>query len=770
MNGPKFAATLTDAPGVPTTAPRPTMPRPPVRSAKPKTADGGDAAAVLRILTYLRLHWLMIAFCGLFLGTALACIAYSLLPAKYESYALLQVASSPTSIAQQNDPTRSKSDFVTYLKTTAQLIKSEFVLNSAMSDTKYKIADLPTLKEQDDPIKYLDEKLQVVYSEGSEVIRVVLEGKRPDDIRKIVDAVKDAYYREVVEKEIQQKATFRLKVEQARAALEDLMRMKVGKTDHSPHIVGLAGDPTLPQGPLPPLPAATGGGIPVASTVQPAAAIAEPEAARKARFNVTLQRIFGLETQIQQFPIILGEKTVEVESLRKQIDALRTGPASQESIAAAEHDPEVMELANRAKVQSDTARYLATVVTNPNSERVLRAKEQAELMDQKFKQAREEKARIIETARRQDEANKLFALLDTAQRDLRNIQERERLTKSQLETARKELNEIPPDAIKPEAEVPLVDPVKTDLMTHNDMYRLLTAQLISLGFELDSPPRVRKLQDASVPSQKDSKKQILGTAFAGMMGFVLIALGVVAFETMNRRVSSLGELTASGPSTVVGVIPWMPDGSTAKDPIKRADVNEAIDKLRSYVAQTWLSRGATTVSVTSPIGDEGKAFTAFGLASSLAQAGYKTLLLDFDLRTPTLHQFAGVSNGVGVCELLRGEFDFRRAVQSLPSGLQFVSAGKWSDEARQAAVGDRLETLLTRLKEPFDCVVLHGTALLTVAESVEIARRSEVVLLCSLYRDTRLPMLTRAAERIASMEVPYSGIVYLGATRHEALC
>jgi Mrp family chromosome partitioning ATPase len=214
----------------------------------------------------------------------------------------------------------------------------------------------------------------------------------------------------------------------------------------------------------------------------------------------------------------------------------------------------------------------------------------------------------------------------------------------------------------------------------------------------------------------------------------------------------------------------MPDGSTARDPIKRADVNEAIDKLRSFVAQTWLSRGATTVAVTSPLGDEGKSFTAFGLASSLAQAGYKTLLVDFDLRNPSLHPYAGVANGTGVCELLRGEADPRGAVVALPNGLNFLPAGKWSDEARQAAVGGRLESLLARLREPFDCVVLHGHALLTAAESVEVARRAEVVLLCTLYRETRLPLLKRAADRVAAMEVPYSGVVYLGATPNEALC
>jgi polysaccharide biosynthesis transport protein len=45
-----------------------------------------------------------------------------------------------------------------------------------------------------------------------------------------------------------------------------------------------------------------------------------------------------------------------------------------------------------------------------------------------------------------------------------------------------------------------------------------------------------------------------------------------------------------------------------------------------------------------------------------------------------------------------------------------------------------------------------------------------VVLLCALYRDTRVPMLRKATERVAAMEIPYSGVVYVGASKTEALC
>ncbi len=233
---------------------------------------------------------------------------------------------------------------------------------------------------------------------------------------------------------------------------------------------------------------------------------------------------------------------------------------------------------------------------------------------------------------------------------------------------------------------------------------------------------------------------------------------------------SLGDVKAAVPSPVVGVIPCGPKEATGRDPSKRAAANEAIDKLRAYVSQTWLSRGATAIGITSPIGDEGKAFTAFGLASSLAQAGYKTLLVDFDLREPALHTYAGVANLAGVCELLPPETDMRSAVQFLPSGLHLLPAGKWSDEARKAATGEKLENVLAKMKEPYDCVVIHGHALLTVAESVEVARRCEVVLVCARYRETATPLLKSAAERVATMEIPYTGVVYVGATEKEALC
>jgi Mrp family chromosome partitioning ATPase len=237
-----------------------------------------------------------------------------------------------------------------------------------------------------------------------------------------------------------------------------------------------------------------------------------------------------------------------------------------------------------------------------------------------------------------------------------------------------------------------------------------------------------------------------------------------------RKVSGLADLKGPGSLPVVGVVPWDPGETPVVDPARRILAGETLDRLRSYVTQAWIARGATKVAVTSPVADEGKAYTAFGLANSLAAAGHRTLLIDFDLKNPSLHTVVGAKQTPGVGDLLRNESDPGRAVVGLPGGLYLLPAGTPSDDARKACVGGNLDALLSRLTEPFDVVVIHTPGLLASAEAVELARRADAVLVCAMYRRTRTPWVKAAGERLAAMEVPFSGLVYLGATPAEALC
>lgn len=775
MTGPTFATSAAPA----ARPPAPPRPAGPVRPAAPPEADNPAA----RVLTYLRLHWLTILFCGALLGAGLAYAAWILLPPKYESVAMFRVSQGDRSVTGGEGRTASLSQFNTYVKSTASLIQTEDVYAAAMRDTKYRLSELPTIRQQKDPYKFFDEKLIVSSKEGSEIIKMTLAGENPDDVRKIVQAITDAYMKEVVYKEKDQRKDQRDAIAKAKLTLENQLRARLGLgTEAGPVVAGAQppADRVIPAGgPQPPDPNAlrpAGGGVavekqPIGAPVGPTG---ETERMQQAKFSKLNDRAVELDRQLPKLDAQIELAKEELGMRKKEYqEALDAAAPDGLEKAVRENDAEYLKAAAVAKKLVREAAAKQSEVNNPSSEAVRRAQERAEAAEVEAEKILRKKVAEANAVRRKPVEDEVQGRLKKAESILRLLSKERELAVAELARTRKELVEIPnpPEARRDQANRDRqISADATALLMLDETYASLTKRLLSADLDVNTPDRVVVQQAASTPMQKDTNKQILATVFAGALGFVAVAGLMVLLEMRARKVSSLSELKGSAPTAVVGVVPWQPDAATARDPARRAEVNEAIDKLRSYVAQTWLARGATTVTVTSPLGDEGKGFTAFGLASSLAQAGYKTLLADFDLRNPALHAYAGVGNELGVCELLRGEADFRRTIQVLPNGLHFLTAGKWTDEARQAAVGGRLEALLGRLKEPFDCVVLHGHALLTAAESVEVARRSEVVLLCALYRDTRVPLLKKATERVAAMEIPFSGVVYLGATPSEALC
>jgi succinoglycan biosynthesis transport protein ExoP len=774
MNGPTFAATSAAparSPGRPAAPPRP-----------PHKPDADNPAG--RMLAYVRLHWLTILFAGALLGAGMGYGAWVMMPPKYESYAMFRVAQVPSTVGAASDPTRPRGAFTTDVKTYATLMKNEEVYRVALMNVKYRLTELPTLKAQKDPLKFLDEKLNVSFKESSEIITLSMLGENPDDVRKIVDAVKEAYISEVINKEANLASFNKERLGTAKTTLEKLLANKGGATtaDQPNPLALMPGkDPTkpepLPAGPFPPADPPK-----VDNQVKPAGAVGEKkphepildnERMQGAKFGPLMARYMELERSLPDLGFKIAEADMNVNAIKAKLQEVLSEavPADLEK-AVRDNDPEVKQAKDKADRLRDQYTQKSAGAVNPNAPSLLRMAEEVEQADIAAETVARKKVKEADTARRKPRQDQLQMLLDAAKVEQVKLVAKFNQNKAEIERVKAELKTIPtpPEVKAQEAKERAITPSDVEVAMLQEQLKKVSTEYQIADLNASAPPRITKYQDASTPMQKESQKQVLGTVFASMLGFVLVAAVCVGLEMRTRKVTSLAELRSAAPVPVVGVVPHAPDAVSARDPIKRAEVNESIDKLRAYVAQTWLARGATTVAVTSPLGDEGKSFTAFGLASSLAQAGMKTLLVDFDLRNPALHTYAGVPNDLGVCELLRGEADFRRTIQVLPNGLHFLGGGKWSDDARQAAVGGRLEALLGRLKEPFDCVVLHADALLTVAESVEVARRSEVLLLCALYRTTRCPLLKKAADRASAMEIPYTGVVYVGATASEALC
>lgn len=773
----------------PNTAVRQAQSRPQIRPT--------DEANPFRILHYLRLHWLMILFWGTLLGGVAAYAAWTLLASKYESYALLQVSSVPAALANQNNPTQARTDFVTYLKTTAALLRSEFVLNAALRD----IGDLPTIRHQKNPIKFLDEELIVQWQDGSEVVRVAFKSHDPNDARRIVDAVQKAFMAEVIQKDVQEKQQFLRKVEEAQLELRRILERKAekplaqrdGGEGKEGKAVGAGGEaPTggggaAPAGgvgavglvpgaaPLAPAGAGGGGAAAAGAGLVPAVALLPAEPAgwdRLIRSNPTIviNKVTALIQEVERLPIEINHAHRRLAVLREKMDAIKNAPVSDLTLQLVEKDPEVIAQVQRTRQALREYEFRRHAAADPQAPKLQELKASYEAHEASLARLRKEKADALERNRRLAEAQKVAAEMEEVIRTIQRLQEQLETARALLARTERQLAQLPlGEKVSEMTDGRLYRPEWSDLDSTDGIYRRLVQQYYLTRLELDSPPRVRLIQPASTPVQRDIKKQIVGTLFAAVMGLVLVAVGVVAVESWAQRVNALQDVRQAVSCPVVGVIPGKPEDIFASSGRVRTAAVEAIDKLRGYISQAWLSRGATLVAVTSPLRDEGKSLVAVALASSLAATGRRTLLIDFDLRHPKLHRWLGTDNPQGVCELLRGETDTTATIRTLANGLHFLAAGTWSEDICAATSSERLPALLLQLKSRFDCVIIHNHALLDAAEAIEIGRRCEVLLVCCRYRETTLPLLQRAAERIQSLEIPYSGLVYVGATAAESL-
>jgi succinoglycan biosynthesis transport protein ExoP len=289
-----------------------------------------------------------------------------------------------------------------------------------------------------------------------------------------------------------------------------------------------------------------------------------------------------------------------------------------------------------------------------------------------------------------------------------------------------------------------------------------------LQLELTAPARVMPVQEAAVPMKREMKKQLLGTVAAGLIGFALVGFGVVAYESRMRRALTVADVQKATLGPIIGAIPAV-HTATGAPTADMGLAEEAIEKTRANLIQQFGSTGGKVVMVTSALTDEGRTFLARELALSFARAGGQTLLVDFDLRAPTLHEPFDVANEIGVCELLTGESDLPTAAKILPFGIALLTAGRWADVVRQYLSADRIGTVLGELRARFDYVVVNTHPILSVAETALAGRAADAVLLTVEKYESRLSLVSRAQEKIAGLAPEAFGVVVLGASRDECM-
>ncbi len=167
-----------------------------------------------------------------------------------------------------------------------------------------------------------------------------------------------------------------------------------------------------------------------------------------------------------------------------------------------------------------------------------------------------------------------------------------------------------------------------------------------------------------------------------------------------------------------------------------------------------------SVLVTSPGAGEGKSSFALYLAATHAARGRKTLLIDADLRHPSIHRYLNLDGQSGLGQIIEGAATLKEVCQSVPgiAGLDVLTAGTCT-QPPSATVGPILPRVLEQAVADYTLVVIDAPPLLGFAEPIEMARQANSVLLVACAGKTKREALRRAVTSLRAANAPLMGVL-----------
>jgi succinoglycan biosynthesis transport protein ExoP len=300
----------------------------------------------------------------------------------------------------------------------------------------------------------------------------------------------------------------------------------------------------------------------------------------------------------------------------------------------------------------------------------------------------------------------------------------------------------------------------------------LAAQLAVYETLRVSPdPTLRVSSTATRPSSSAASSSKLSLAAGGFAGLVLGLLAVLGLQALDPKLRDEEQLRDIYDLPMLARVPRQRSGRTPLSPAELTPpVSEAFRTLRSgfTIKQTDDGPGHA-VLVTGDTAGDGKTTVALNLAVSLVAAGNQVMLIESDLRRPSIGRALKLRSPHGVGEVLLDRVGLVGAlVWMRPYGpqLEFLLAGGISEHEVDRITPAAVRQLLHDARAICDFVVIDAPPLTDVAEALPFARAADDVLLVARVGNSQVRKMSDLGELLTREEIVPSGLVLVGAEAH----
>lgn len=266
---------------------------------------------------------------------------------------------------------------------------------------------------------------------------------------------------------------------------------------------------------------------------------------------------------------------------------------------------------------------------------------------------------------------------------------------------------------------------------------------------------------ADVPQRPSSPRVVLNLALALLIGLGIGAGLAFALEQIDEAIGDPAELERRLGLPLLGSVPKV-ENETPRDALldRKSELVEAYLAVQTSLSFTTEHGVPRSFSVTSTRPAEGKSITALALATMLTRARRKVILVDGDMRSPSVHHLGGVGHDHGLSNYLAGDDNIEALIFPMSEfGFMAMTAGPIPPNAAELLTGNRLAVLINRLLEHYDHVIIDSPPVMGLADAPLIATRVEGVIYTVESHGIRSSLVKTALGRLTAANARIMGAV-----------
>ncbi|MBF1673992.1 polysaccharide biosynthesis tyrosine autokinase [Rothia sp. HMSC068F09] len=280
--------------------------------------------------------------------------------------------------------------------------------------------------------------------------------------------------------------------------------------------------------------------------------------------------------------------------------------------------------------------------------------------------------------------------------------------------------------------------------------------------------RVIPLNNASVNPPLVSPNYQQNTLIGAVIGLVVVYTAIFLRRALDQRIRTRDDATKATGASILGVLPVSEDLN--EENIVNGDTDdhiaqESIRQLRTNLRFVNVDTPPRSFIVTSAVPGEGKSTVSLSLARSLADAGSPVILIDADLRRPTVAKKLKLDAKVGLTQVLAGQVEIANAVHQLgDSNLFVLPAGRIPPNPSELLGSDKMRQLIKELSEEF-IVVVDVPPLLPVTDASLLSHSVDGVILVGSIGRSHREQMAEASSILKKVNANLFGLVLNRAPR-----